>query len=140
MADKKTRSQSDEYQVGYGKPPKHSQFQKGRSGNPSGRAKGARNLKTELADELDEKIVVREGKAQKRVTKRRAMIKAQTAKAVQGDTRAANLLSNLALRLLEADEAIGGDSRLIAEDQSILDDFMRRQRQAETEGEGRGDD
>lgn len=28
---------SDDYEVGYGRPPKHGQFQKGKSGNPSGR-------------------------------------------------------------------------------------------------------
>src|SRR5687768_11122353 len=31
------------YQVGYGKPPVHSRFKPGQSGNPRGRPKGARN-------------------------------------------------------------------------------------------------
>ena len=31
------------YEVGYGKPPEASKFKKGKSGNPKGRPKGARN-------------------------------------------------------------------------------------------------
>ena len=32
-----------QYEVGYGKPPKSTQFKPGRSGNPKGRTKGSRN-------------------------------------------------------------------------------------------------
>ena len=42
----------DDYKVGYKQPPKTAQFQKGKSGNPRGRPKNARNLKTDLAEEL----------------------------------------------------------------------------------------
>jgi hypothetical protein len=37
-------SPGGEYAVGYGRPPQHTQFQPGRSGNPKSRAKGSKNL------------------------------------------------------------------------------------------------
>ena len=53
-------SQNDHYEVGYGKPPKASRGRKGQSGNRRGRQKGARNLKTELSEELAEIISIKE--------------------------------------------------------------------------------
>ena len=36
------------YEIGYRKPPKHSQFRPGHSGNPVGRRQGLRNLVTDV--------------------------------------------------------------------------------------------
>ena len=56
------------YRVGYGKPPKATQFKRGRSGNPKGRPKGSRKLASDLADELEEKITVREEGRSRRIS------------------------------------------------------------------------
>ena len=77
-----------DYKVGYGKPPKSSQFKRGKSGNPKGRPKGSLKLASDLAAELNEQITVREDGKSRRVSKQRALIKSLMAKALQGDVRA----------------------------------------------------
>lgn len=49
---------SDDYNVGYKNPPKDTQFKKGMSGNPKGRPKGTKNIRTVLNDTLNEKIQI----------------------------------------------------------------------------------
>jgi hypothetical protein len=88
------------YKVGYRRPPKATQFKRGKSGNPKGRPKGSRNLATDLAAELGEPITVREEGRQRRVSKQRALIKSLMAKSLQGDVRAAAALLSLYARLI----------------------------------------
>jgi hypothetical protein len=83
---------SNDYEVGYKKPPKATQFKKGKSGNPKGRPKEARNLRTDFEAELAERIFVSEGGCRKAISKLRAMMKALVAKALQGDIRACGLV------------------------------------------------
>ena len=47
-----------DYEVGYGKPPRHTRFVKGQSGNPRGRPPGAKNMKTLLTKALNELVLV----------------------------------------------------------------------------------
>jgi hypothetical protein len=111
------------YQVGYKKPPIQSQFKPGQSGNPNGRKKGNKNLKTELQDELYEKISIREGGRLLNVSKQRALLKAMTAKALQGDTRAANVILNLIMRMVSQDNDKNWEIDLTKADQDILKKF-----------------
>ena len=83
--------------VGYKNPPKDTQFKPGQSGNPKGRPKGARNLKTDLMEELGEKIVVTENGQQRTISKQQALVKAMMAKGMKGDTAAGKAIFNLAL-------------------------------------------
>jgi hypothetical protein len=128
-------SQDDAYDVGYRKPPKASRWRKGQSGNRRGRLKGTRNFKTELTEELGEIIDIKERGVARRITKQRALVKAMTAKAVQGDTRAANILINIIFRLLRPELIEDVPTDLTKEDQAILDTFVVRRR---TDDEGSG--
>jgi hypothetical protein len=114
---------SDDYEIGYGKPPKEHQFPPGQSGNKKGRPKEAKSLKNELEEELHEKIPIKEGGKQKSVSKLRAMLKAQMAKAVQGDTKAANIVINMTLKLLTDEVETPEEIDLSATDLAILEEY-----------------
>jgi hypothetical protein len=49
----------DKYEVGYKKPPKKSQFKRGKSGNPNGRPKVANDLATALENEMNKRVNVK---------------------------------------------------------------------------------
>ena len=83
------------YEVGYGKPPEHTRFQKGQSGNPKGRPKGALNVVTVLNRSLREKVVVVEHGKRRAITKLEAAFKQLVNKAAQGDARALQQLLSL---------------------------------------------
>ena len=108
-------------EVGYRRPPRNTRFQKGRSGNPKGRPKGTKNLKTDLLEELQEMIPIREGNQEKRVSKQRAMVKSQVARAVRGDTRAMGLIVQLMFRLIL--DVATEDERLSPDELSVLDGY-----------------
>ena len=77
-----------DYRVGYGKPPEHTRFRKGQSGNPRGRPRGSESLARVLHRVLDEKIVVRENGERRKMTKLEAMLKQLANKGLAGDLRA----------------------------------------------------
>lgn len=120
-----------DYDVGYGKPPKHTQFKPGQSGNPKGRPKGTRNLKTDLAEELGESIIVNEGGRSKTITKQRAMIKSLIARAVNGDPKAFQAAIQMAVTLLPVEEESGEAGRSL-DDQMILDLYSARLKDGKT--------
>ncbi len=122
-----------EYDVGYKRPPKHTRFAKGRSGNPKGRPKGTKNLKTDLSEELHEQVLVREGSTEKQISKQRAMIKRLIAKAIKGEMRATTILFTMMLRLLELSDTDSTEAPLTEDEHAVFAtleaQILRRARQ-----------
>jgi hypothetical protein len=116
--------------IGYGKPPKATRWRKGQSGNPSGRPRGSPDLAKDLESELAEVIQITEGGKSKRITKMRALLKALAARAIKGDTRAANILITLSARLIEADPSLSNPAAPSAADRQIVEDYLEQQLQA----------
>jgi len=80
------------YKTGFGRPPKHTQFRKGESGNPSGRPKGSKNVHA-LFDKICEEIITVNGATGPRsMTKLKAGITQLVNKAASGDLKAIGML------------------------------------------------
>ena len=80
------------YPVGYGRPPRATQFQPGHSGNPKGRPKGILNVARVLERELRERVVINEHGRRRTVSKLEAAMKQVVNKAASGDLGALKLL------------------------------------------------
>jgi hypothetical protein len=75
------------FEIGYRRPPAATQFKKGASGNPKGRAKSSKNFLTLLEQELAQTIVVTEHGKKKSITRMQAMVKRLVAGALNGDPK-----------------------------------------------------
>jgi Family of unknown function (DUF5681) len=75
----------DDYEVGYGKPPKERQFQKGISGNPKGRPKKSLDFYDELIAESKSLMTISENGQRKRISKLQGIAKQVTNKALSGN-------------------------------------------------------
>jgi hypothetical protein len=86
---------SDEEPVGYRRPPKHSQFKPGQSGNPRGRKPGAKGAAQILAGILNEKVFVVVNGRRRSITMLEAVTKQLVNKAGSGDAQASKQLFSL---------------------------------------------
>lgn len=112
------------YAVGYGKTPVHTRFPVGVSGNPKGKRRGSRGLRSELQDELNERVSVTIDGKTKKFSKRRLIIKALAAKAAKGDVRAADRLLHLTIQAEGFEDQRPSKQRLSDADLQILELFL----------------
>jgi len=114
----------DDYEVGYGRPPKHTRFQKGQSGNPKGRPKGSRNFATELEEVLEAPVPVTENGVKIHVSSRQAAIYRLREMAFNGGIGAMREFLALAREFEAARAATQAERRLTCDEDEILDRFI----------------
>ena len=114
-----------DYEVGYGKPPTHSQFRPGQSGNPRGRPKGAKSPFTLLREELQSKVTLKENGRLTTVTKLHAIMKRVVSDTLGGKASQTKLLFTL-IHIFEAQFATESEpNELSAKDQEIVLAMLR---------------
>lgn len=117
-------SSDKDYKIGYGKPPEHSRFKKGQSGNPKGRPKGRQNLKTDIKETMEQPVRLTENGRSRSVSTQRAVIMRLREKALRGDDKAIDRLLKLA-GLLDQEER-GDPDTVEPSDRAILDAYFER--------------
>lgn len=122
---KRKGSKSPDYVVGYGRPPKATQFTPGKSGNPKGRPKGARSVGAVLHDVIQQKIAVTENGQTRRIPALEVMLRRLANDAMRNDPRALKLLLSLVDRYAESTDAEPRLKEMLAEDEAILAEFLK---------------
>ena len=112
--------------AGYGKPPKHSRFKPGQSGNPKGRPKGRIPLARLLEKHLDAKMTVTIGGQQKTITRREALIIGFVGDALKGKDRVRKQVLDLLLLLEAQNPPETSDATSHAQDDAIIKGLLER--------------
>lgn len=130
-----------DYEIGYGKPPKHTQWKPGQSGNAKGKKSDAPSFKLAIRRELEAQISITDSGERLEVSKMEALAKRLVAEALSGKPR---MLTELLRQInIHLSEPAAGDASLPAsdEDAALLLAYVRRatgRSDTETEGHHNG--
>jgi hypothetical protein len=122
---KRDPAKTANYAVGYGRPPRTTQFKPGQSGNPKGRRKGTRSVGAIIQDILQQRVKVTEGEKTRHLPAIEVMFHRLKNDALRGDLKAFKFFLALWDRYEASPETKVKMDELTAEDQEILDRFLR---------------
>jgi hypothetical protein len=115
-----------DYEVGYGKPPRHTRFKKGQSGNPRGRPSGSNNLSTLLSEALNEPVIIAENGGRRKISKCRAIITQLVNRSAKGDLRAAKILLDIIQEIERRTEPASAETSFGPVDEKIIEQLKAR--------------
>jgi hypothetical protein len=116
----------DDYEVGYGKPPRHTQFRRGQSGNPRGRPAGSKNLATLVSEALNEPVIVAENGGRRKISKREAIVKQLVNRSAKADWRAIKILLDIVREIEGRIEPETVESSFSAADEKVIEQIKAR--------------
>lgn len=126
-ADETGAKRASDYEVGYGRPPAHTRFRPGKSGNPKGRPKAAKGLKTLARDVLTTSVPVRTASGEKKMHRIEAVLHKTVELAMKGNPRALTeilkLYSSAVPETTTAETAAVPPEELTAGDLAILEEL-----------------
>jgi len=122
--------EKSDYKVGYKKPPLHTRFRKGQSGNPRGRPKGSKNFSTLLSEALNEPVVITEDGRRRMISKRQLGLKQLANKFAMAEAQATKILLGLMLERerLAAAAAPAERPSFGAADKKVIENLLKRLR------------
>ena len=116
-----------DYEVGYGKAPRHTRFAQGQSGNPRGRPSGARNFTTLLSEALNEPVIVTEHGGRRKVSKRQAIVTQLVNRSATADFRAIKILLDIMRDIERQTEPTAPETSDFSEaDEKVLEQIKAR--------------
>ena len=122
-----------DYKVGYKRPPLHTRFRKGQSGNLRGRPRGSKNFSTLLAEALNEPVVVTEDGRRRRMSKRELGVRQLANKFAMAEAQATKMLLGLMLERERLAAAAPPAERpsIGAADEKVIANLLKRLRSKE---------
>ena len=123
-ADVEAATADADHRVGYRRPPKHSRFQPGQSGNPRGRPQGVKSLPDIVRKIIGQKVTITENGRARRVPRLEAILLRAAGEASRGDPPALRLLLQLTERYGESAQTGAEREMTGAEDLAILRRYL----------------
>ena len=122
--------------TGYGRPPEHARFKPGKSGNPKGRPKQSKNLKSIIQQALTSTVTVRENGRLRSVSKIEGVVLSQLERALKGNEKAALAVLRMAghVDLLNGGDGSAEGDQLTAADEKILAQLLADHKPAKRRG------
>jgi hypothetical protein len=112
--------------VGPGKPPRHTRFQPGQSGNPNGRPKGSKNFATILQQQLRKKVTITVDGKSKRMAVREVIARRLANDSMKGTTKAMELLIRLTSAKSDAGAGTDAARETVLPDKDALRRIQKR--------------
>ena len=134
MSDEEKKKKHADFGVGYGKPPKRTQFQKGQSGNAKGRPRGATDAKKSIRKMLNRSTPVKIGAEVKHLSTLELSLERTSEGVRKGDKSSVARTIKYAIDLDKDEEAKAASAPaqhfalepITAEDEAILLEYLRQ--------------